>query len=158
MLKKYPFHTRSSITHLAIWPCLSYLFKAFFLNYSYDRIIYYNITDLCLWFIRAWEWKACLCCVQIFYHIIIFFVVLFLLNVLAGVPWVIAIACRRIMKQHWRISSELFNWIPDLHMLTHFVDMSMNTWPSCSWSYYVHKIRCFQNFLWSCNSLLIVGM
>lgn len=42
-----------------------------------------------------------------------------------GVQWEIAIACRKIMKLLWRISSELFNLIQNSHMRIPFVVMSM---------------------------------
>lgn len=48
-----------------------------------------------------------------------------LVDWVVGVQWEIVIACRKIMKLLWRISSELFNLIQNSHMRIPFVVMSM---------------------------------
>lgn len=92
------------------WLCLWLIIVFYQLNLLYS-IVFVNIKVI---FFPEIVCKAMTCCSL---HLLIDWVI--------GVQWEIAIACRKIMKLLWRISSELFNLIQNSHMRIPFVVMSM---------------------------------
>lgn len=85
--------------------CKAFLFINVLIIILSSRLLLKHQKNV-LWVNRAWDLKVFL---VFFQFCCICTGVWFLLNAVAGVPWVIAIACRKIMKLHLRIFSELFN-------------------------------------------------
>ena len=91
-------------------------------------------------FMLAWLWMFLCVCYFLYTHLSDSFM-FYWFNRYVGVPWEIAIACRKTMKLRWRIFSVLCNWTQDLLMPTPYAAMSMLSLLCCMLSFYISCIQ-----------------